>query len=147
MKTYVRIALKCKVFNTISNRWQKKIVKKCEELAGLVSVRVLTWSSTNMKSKHQSVGAKQKPRDWKEEIESNINIWNKLEKDLEGRLKPLIITFTEIQENRIKSLVGKYPNSICQNINARFQALASAELILEDILHSFKGKISFPMVT
>lgn len=101
---------------------RKESEKKCEELAGLVSVRVLTWSSTNMKSKHQSVGAKQKPRDWKEEIESNRNIWNKREKDLEGWLKPLNIIFTDIQENRIKSFVEKYPNSICQNIDARFQS-------------------------
>ena len=43
-----------------------------------------------------------------------------LKKDLGGRLRSLNITLTDIQESRIKSLVGKHANSICQNIDARF---------------------------
>ena len=37
-----------------------------------------------------------------------------------GRLRSLNITLTDIRESRIKSLVGKYANSICQIIDARF---------------------------
>ena len=51
-----------------------------------------------------------------QEIEQNGKVWDELEKDLGGRLRSL----TDIQESRIKSLVGKYANSICQNIDARF---------------------------
>ena len=55
-----------------------------------------------------------------QEIEQNGKVWDELEKDLGGRLRSLNITLTDIQERRIKSLVGKYANSICQNIAARF---------------------------
>ena len=41
-----------------------------------------------------------------QEIEQNEKVWDKLEKDLGGRLRSLNITLTDIQESRIKSLVG-----------------------------------------
>ena len=55
-----------------------------------------------------------------QEIEQNGKVWDELEKDLGGRLRSLNITLTDIQESRMKSLAGKYANSICQNIDARF---------------------------
>ena len=56
------------------------------------------------------------------EIEKNGIIWEELQKDLAGRLKPLNITMTDSQEKRVKSLPGKYMKSMCENIDARFPA-------------------------
>ena len=57
-----------------------------------------------------------------QESERKGDVWDELEKDLKGRLKSLEISLTEYQEKRIKSLVGKYTSSICQNIVAKFPA-------------------------
>ena len=56
------------------------------------------------------------------EIESKGIIWEELEKDLAGRLKPLNVSMTDSQEKRVKSLPGKYVKSMCENIDARFPA-------------------------
>ena len=63
-----------------------------------------------------------------QEIEQNGKVWDEREKDLGGRLRSLNITLTDIQESRIKSFVGKYANSICQNIDARFPS-TSCEIL------------------
>ena len=55
-----------------------------------------------------------------QKIEQNGKVWDELEKDLGGRLRSLNITLTDIQESRFKSFAGKYADSICQNIDARF---------------------------
>ena len=54
-----------------------------------------------------------------QKIEKNGKVSDK-QNDLGGQLKSLNITFTDIQENIIKSPVGKYASSICQSIYARF---------------------------
>ena len=59
---------------------------------------------------------------WKtkiQEIEKSGNVWDD-KNNLWDQLKSLTITFTDIQENIIKSIVGKCANSISQNIYARF---------------------------
>ena len=58
---------------------------------------------------------------------------------MKGRLKPLEISLTEYQEKSIKSLVGKYTSSICQNIDARFptnscEVLTAFSLVDVDLL-------------
>ena len=52
-----------------------------------------------------------------QKIEKNGKVSDK-QNDLGGQLKSLNITFTDIQENIIKSPVGKYASSICQSIYA-----------------------------
>ena len=52
LKIYVRIALKCKEFDTMPNKRQKNIIKRVKkraELAGSVFMPVLTRSTTNIK--------------------------------------------------------------------------------------------------
>ena len=65
-----------------------------------------------------------------QEIERKGDVWAELEKDLKGRLKSLEISLTEYQEKRIKSLVGKYTSSICQNLMLDFQPIPVKYLAL-----------------
>ena len=56
------------------------------------------------------------------EVENSGKVFEKLETDLASRLKPLNITLSEFQKERVKSLVKKYSTSICKNIDGRFPA-------------------------
>ena len=180
LKIYVRIALKCKEFDTMSNKRQKSIVKRVKKAcrtrwlslhAGVDAVydeyegivKTLQEIQFDRSSVSLAIGLLKKVKDHEflgtlyllkfmlpnlsalsktfqtgslnfsriipsinrcktkiQEIEHNGKVWDELEKDLGGRLKSLNIALTDNQEIRIKSLVGKYANSICQNIDERF---------------------------
>ena len=55
-----------------------------------------------------------------QQIKDKGLVWENLEKDIQTRLKPLALSFTEFQQERIKALVNKYASAICKNIDERF---------------------------
>ena len=182
LKIYIRIALNCKEFSSMSKKRQKKTVKTVkkacrtrwlsldagvdgvfDEYAGLVKTmeeiiktergksgakatgllkkimkpdfigtlyllkHMLPLLSTLSKSFQANslnfsriIPAINKCKTKIKEIERSGKVWKNLENDLESRLKPLSITFTDFQKDRIKSLVLKYSTAICINIDGRF---------------------------